>query len=231
MRQKVILFVLWFINSNISVFSQVSYSKNDLKGIWKYRNSIESEGRVNNQYLLMNNQNYLILEVNTKITNDSYFYYFNNIIENFGFISKDDTAMVELKNSGLIGEDFLVLSNNYEFEINNNILELYNSNFFYYEKVENIPNNLVVALFFISKKIKRDLIKEHLDKKYLIIKKSKSIIHKIPDKPTKMYLLKNDPVEVIEEKYKWLKIKYYPEKNGEWTGKTIEGWVKKSDIE
>jgi SH3-like domain-containing protein len=46
-----------------------------------------------------------------------------------------------------------------------------------------------------------------------------------------MYLLKNDPVEIIEEKDNWLKIKYYPEKNGEWTGKTIEGWIKKSDVE
>ena len=46
-----------------------------------------------------------------------------------------------------------------------------------------------------------------------------------------MYLLKNDPVELVEEKDNWLKIKYYPEKNGVWTGKTIEGWIKKGDVE
>jgi hypothetical protein len=231
MKQKAIIFIIMYVSSYSSIFSQTSYSKNDLNGIWKYSNLSENEDRVNDQYLLMSNQNYLIIEVNTKITNDSNFYYFNNIIENFGFISKEDTAMVELKNSGLIGEDFLVLSNSYEFDVKNNVLELYNSNFFYYEKVEKIPNNLVLALSVISKKIKRDLLKEHLDNDYLIIKKSKSLIYKTSKQPTKMYLLKNDPVEVLEEKDNWIKIKYYPEKNGEWTGKTIEGWIKKTDVE
>jgi len=70
-----------------------------------------------------------------------------------------------------------------------------------------------------------------LNKKFKTIKKSKSIIFSSMNSPTKMYLLKNDPVEIIEEKDNWLKIKYYPEKNGEWTGKTIEGWIKKSDVE
>ena len=231
MKQKAIIFIIMYVSSYSSIFSQTSYSKNDLNGIWTYRKLCDIEDRVNDQYLLMSNQNYLIIEVNTKITNDSNFYYFNNIIENFGFISKEDTAMVELKNSGLIGEDFLVLSNSYEFDVKNNVLELYNSNFFYYEKVEKIPNNLVLALSVISKKIKRDLLKEHLDNDYLIIKKSKSLIYKTSKQPTKMYLLKNDPVEVLEEKDNWIKIKYYPEKNGEWTGKTIEGWIKKTDVE
>lgn len=70
-----------------------------------------------------------------------------------------------------------------------------------------------------------------LNKKFKTIKKSKSIIFSSINSPTKMYLLKNDPVEIIEAKDNWLKIKYYPEKNGEWTGKTIEGWIKKSDVE
>ncbi|WP_337045479.1 SH3 domain-containing protein, partial [Emticicia sp. 17c] len=40
---------------------------------------------------------------------------------------------------------------------------------------------------------------------------------------TKMYLLKDDIVEVLEEKNDWLKIRYYGKK-------TVEGWIKKSDV-
>lgn len=42
-------------------------------------------------------------------------------------------------------------------------------------------------------------------------------------KDTIMYLLKNDEVEILEEKSGWLKIRYYGKK-------TIEGWIKKSDV-
>jgi len=52
----------------------------------------------------------------------------------------------------------------------------------------------------------------------------KSPIYFTPNTPTKMYLLKNDEVEVLEEKEDWLRIRYYGKK-------TIEGWIKKSDVE
>ncbi|MDI9866762.1 SH3 domain-containing protein [Flectobacillus longus] len=42
--------------------------------------------------------------------------------------------------------------------------------------------------------------------------------------PTKMYLIKGDEVEILEEKGEWLKIRYYGKK-------TIEGWIKRSDVE
>ncbi|WP_337045419.1 hypothetical protein [Emticicia sp. 17c] len=41
---------------------------------------------------------------------------------------------------------------------------------------------------------------------------------------TKMYLIKEDEGEILEEKNDWLKIRYYGKK-------TIEGWIKKSDVE
>ncbi len=53
---------------------------------------------------------------------------------------------------------------------------------------------------------------------------TKSTINSIPNKPTKMYLLKGDEVEVLEERGKWLKVRYYGKK-------TIEGWIKKGDVE
>jgi SH3-like domain-containing protein len=45
-----------------------------------------------------------------------------------------------------------------------------------------------------------------------------------PNKQTKMYLLKDDIVEIIEEKEDWLHIRYYSKK-------VVEGWIKKSDVE
>ncbi len=39
-----------------------------------------------------------------------------------------------------------------------------------------------------------------------------------------MYLLKDDIVEIIEEKEDWLHIRYYSKK-------VVEGWIKKSDVE
>ncbi|WP_435357990.1 hypothetical protein [Emticicia sp. SJ17W-69] len=53
---------------------------------------------------------------------------------------------------------------------------------------------------------------------------TKSTIYSIPNKPSKMYLLKNDEVEILEEKDEWLKIRFYGKK-------IIEGWIKKSDVE
>lgn len=53
---------------------------------------------------------------------------------------------------------------------------------------------------------------------------NKTIIYSSPNSPTKMYLLKGDEVEIIKEKDEWLKIRYYGKK-------TIEGWIKKSDVE
>jgi len=54
--------------------------------------------------------------------------------------------------------------------------------------------------------------------------RDKVFLHTTPNKSTKMYLLKDDEVEIIEEKDEWLKIRYYGKK-------TIEGWMMKSDVE
>jgi hypothetical protein len=57
-----------------------------------------------------------------------------------------------------------------------------------------------------------------------LIRAEKSFIYDKNNIKTKMYLLKNDPVEIIESQTDWLKIKYYGKK-------VIEGWIKKSDVE
>jgi hypothetical protein len=56
------------------------------------------------------------------------------------------------------------------------------------------------------------------------ITKTKAIIHLAPNKPTKMYVLKGDDVELIDSQNDWLKIRFKGKK-------TIEGWIKKSDVE
>jgi hypothetical protein len=60
-----------------------------------------------------------------------------------------------------------------------------------------------------------------------IINASKAIIHSIPNKPTKMYLVEGDNIEILEERKNWIKFIYFNEKNR----KEIKGWLKRSDIE
>ena len=92
----------------------------------------------------------------------------------------------------------------------------------FYKKVDEIPDYVLISL----KKNKEDWEKylNFLGHKMLIIRQMKSFIYSLPDKKTKIYLLKNDEVEILEEKDNWLKIRYYG-------NKTIEGWIKKSDVE
>ena len=68
-------------------------------------------------------------------------------------------------------------------------------------------NDQIYKLLFSTKKIER-----------------KSYIYLKPNNISNMYLIKGDEVKIIEEKDEWLKIRYYGKK-------TIEGWIKKSDVE
>ncbi len=95
-----------------------------------------------------------------------------------------------------------------------------------HEQISHLPNYIVVSLV----KNKSELLKVEafLNKKYLLIKTVKCYISDSLMNKTKMYLITNDPIEVLEEKevnkIQWLKVRYY--------GKTtIEGWIKKSDVE
>lgn len=108
-------------------------------------------------------------------------------------------------------------------------------------------NNLIIPIdknkyiIFLWKGIldKKDCMEN--DKLILLVDTNKSILNSIIfsyksiknkvylytstlNTSTKMYLLKGDEVEIIEEKDEWLKIRYYGKK-------TIEGWIKKRDVE
>ncbi|WP_337045421.1 hypothetical protein [Emticicia sp. 17c] len=99
----------------------------------------------------------------------------------------------------------------------------------YHQQIHHLPNIVVKAL--CKNEVEKAKVEEFLNIKYGCIKTAKSYLYKIPNVPTQQYLVNNDPIELVEEKSGWLKVKYYPEQNGEWLGKTIVGWIKKSDLE
>jgi hypothetical protein len=92
-----------------------------------------------------------------------------------------------------------------------------------YKKIKALPEK--VTKYLKNKEIKIFAsIRKH-------IKSNKAMIYSQPDIPTQMYLIKGDVVEILEEKGDWLRINYYPEKDGKETERTIEGWIKKTDME
>ena len=102
---------------------------------------------------------------------------------------------------------------------------LFNFNGREYERhvqLQHLPNYVLVALL----KNKKDLqkVEQFLNKKYQQIKVAKSYIYNLSMQQTKAFLIKGDPIEVLEQRGNWLRIRYYGKK-------TIEGWVKKEDVE
>ena len=100
----------------------------------------------------------------------------------------------------------------------------YNEKIFVY-KIESSCKNLFFTIGDANNSLYQSWeVRYKFVDKVRIINFSKSIIHRIPNKPTKMYLIKGDEVEILEDNGEWLKIRYYGKK-------TIEGWIKKSDVE
>lgn len=90
-----------------------------------------------------------------------------------------------------------------------------------YKKVDEIPDYVLISLKKNKEHWQRYL--EFWGEKEGSIHVQKSFIYSQPNKQTKMYLLKDDEVEIIEEKEDWLHIRYYGKK-------VVEGWIKKSDV-
>ena len=62
-----------------------------------------------------------------------------------------------------------------------------------------------------------------LKKNVLVPVKRKCSIYKSPAEQTKMYLIANDFVEMLEKKEQWVYIRYYGKK-------TVEGWIRGEDL-
>ncbi|MDI9866835.1 SH3 domain-containing protein [Flectobacillus sp. DC10W] len=88
-----------------------------------------------------------------------------------------------------------------------------------YERIREIPLFVIEAL----RRNEKDWLKF---KSFVKFNKTsnKTFIYSSSKVPTKMYLIKGDEVEVLEEQGEWLKIRYYGKK-------TIEGWIKRSDVD
>ncbi len=111
-----------------------------------------------------------------------------------------------------------------KFGCDNNEMTLLSGKIAEFSRLSRLPIESISLLNARGKKDKRNYLSEFLKISLKGIKPSKSLINSIPNKPTKMYLIKGDEVEILEEKGEWLKIRYYGKK-------TIEGWIKKSDVE
>jgi hypothetical protein len=225
-KLKILISVLLLVKYNC--FSQKTNNE-CLQGKWEIIDAYLKEGEFRLSVFKKNKKLSVLSENSESSYNITY----------FGFISSDS-----LVNDSKLKLDFIKDSGSYfctydmdkesNLGINVNVLDRfylsencneisygnaknydgYRIDYIPYDKLANLPKNILVDFF-----------------NFKIINVNKSIISEQPNQPTKMYLLKNDSVEVIEEKDNWLKIIYYPEKNGEWTGKIIEGWIKRSDVE
>jgi hypothetical protein len=96
-------------------------------------------------------------------------------------------------------------------------------------QIDHLPNYVLTAL--VNNEDELEKVELFLNKKYGRVKNSKTKIFSTHNQPTNMFLIKGDPVELLTQKGNLTKIRYYPEKNGVWTGKTIEGWIKQGDLE
>ena len=99
-----------------------------------------------------------------------------------------------------------------------------------WEQRSHLPNYIVESLIKQNRK-DWEKVRQLLPHDYKMVVNDKAIIYSQLETATRMYILKNDVVEINETKGDWLKIKYYIEKNNKDTGKTIEGWIKRSDVE
>ena len=148
--------------------------------------------------------------------NDSIKYYreaIENCFASFNGIGMDDFEPSETKNA----------PNCLFFNFNGRDYECW-------EQQSHLPNYIVRALM---KQNRNDWekVRQLLPHDYKMVVNDKAIIYSQLGTAIRMYIQKNDVVEIYETKGDWLKIKYYPEKNNKDTGKTIEGWIKKSDVE
>jgi hypothetical protein len=93
-----------------------------------------------------------------------------------------------------------------------------------HERIKELPKHILLKL----RKSKKEwsIYQSFTDMLVKRIESQKCILYATQSEVniTKMYLLKNDEVEILDIKDEWLKIRFYGKK-------IIEGWIKKSDVE
>jgi hypothetical protein len=89
-----------------------------------------------------------------------------------------------------------------------------------FDKIDQLPFDVLVNLYKRGKLDKRDYIKEYLQIEVLVIKSLKSKIYTRPNKQVKGQLQKDDVIIVLEESGKWIRIKCRDSETG---------WIRKTD--
>jgi len=108
---------------------------------------------------------------------------------------------------------------------NSFILNIYDTNTYNINYGEYVSTTTLVKFQRVispPKFVQNFIIK--LKKNVLKPLKTKTNIHSFPNSPSHKYFLKSDQVEVLEIRDTWIKVRYYG-------NKTIEGWIRKSDVE
>ena len=223
-KTKLLLFLLLI---NYECFSQKNKTE-CLQGTWELIDPYLKEGEFRFSVFKGNKFLSVLFEDNEYNFHHSYF----GFIHSDSLVDKTEISLESIKNSGLYFCSYEIDEKRNKainvihldrFYISDDCQEIsfgnakntdgFRTNEITYERLGNLPKSLLFDFF-----------------NFRIVTVSKTVVYKQPHQPTKMYLIQNDPVEVIAERDGWLQIKYYPEKNGEWTGKTIEGWIRKSDV-
>ncbi|WP_428665477.1 hypothetical protein [Runella sp.] len=249
--KKYLLLSIFLLISNLNMAQNLKLS--DLKGVWE-------SGRYENNFYIFYEDTIASIGLNdgeldigfTKIgfidENDPYLIKLDSI-QNIGKDKKNEPAPlyfrinltdedikhIKLKNReesrsifyfggtlcGLGIEDYPIQTGTR--------MEIINSNVHIYIKRKDLPPLFIHKL---SLKYPPQILKRMLDKTFMKIKIPKSLIYSKPTILSKMYLIKGDQIEVVGEKElkgtKWLNFRYYG--NSATTGKTIEGWIKKADV-
>ncbi|MFC0186142.1 hypothetical protein SAMN04515674_12370 [Pseudarcicella hirudinis] len=247
---------LYFLLGIIPLFSNLCVAQNlklsDIKGVWRsgkyednfrifYGDSVVSVGLRNNKGInlnfskigfLANNDPYLLHldSIQNKNVEDSVFRYLRINVED------EDIKHLKIKNEESENGIFYfggILSKLGIDEVPVQVgtrMEIINVNVHIYIKEKDLPPLFIHRL---SLKYSEQVLKRILGKSFLKIKIPNAFIYTQPTIVGKTYLLKNDMIEVVKEKeikgIKWINFRYYG--NSEENGKTIEGWIRKTDVE
>lgn len=103
-------------------------------------------------------------------------------------------------------------------------MEIINSNVHSYTKVSDLPPLIISKLLQKYHNKNSDYLKTLLGKSFKNIILPKVFFFNDSGKETKIYVIKGDKVEILGEKEEWLKVRYYGKRS-------IEGWIRKSDVE
>ena len=217
-----LVFCIVFLCVSINLNAQKSSYK--FHGIWKGIISSDPNSNITYYDIIMGNKALMLTLDSNKIVS------FGQSIVGFVDIKQDTINRVELKEEGkyfCFCEETInkkLVCQYADFNYTDSTFYTYGTDVFDYNKTTELLPNIIKLLYSQGKKDHQNYFKEFLDKTVTEITTSKVSICTAPAFFSKVYLLRGNMVEVLETKDIWIKIRYYG-------NKTIEGWIKKSDVE